>query len=153
MSACEKACHSSYYVSIDFVPFAKCIEVQKPDFWNYEQRAKKHSTHPAVRIVAHCCRKNESKMHTFCRNNRTKREKKKKKKQRNERNGKCGTNKQRHCKIQPEKLMLCNFQHVKPQSDMKAFRFMTKVDAKLSMFDLFIEVPFGCCFFFLLLGC
>lgn len=51
----------------------------------------------------------------------------------------------------PEKLMLCNFQHVKPQSDMKAFRFMTKVDAKLSMFDLFIEVlfvsfPFVVCF-------
>lgn len=42
----------------------------------------------------------------------------------------------------PEKLMLCNFQHVKPQSDMKAFHFMTKVDAKLSMFDLFIEMLF-----------
>lgn len=27
---------------------------------------------------------------------------------------------------------------------MKAFRFMTKVDAKLSMFDLFIEVLFFC---------
>lgn len=38
--------------------------------------------------------------------------------------------------------MLCNFQHVKPQSDMKALGFMAKVDAKLSIFDLFIEVVF-----------
>lgn len=42
----------------------------------------------------------------------------------------------------PEKLMLCNFQHVKPQSDMNALGFMAKVDAKLSIFDLFIEVVF-----------
>lgn len=54
-----------------------------------------------------------------------------------------------------EKLMLCNFQHVKPQSDMKALGFLTKVDAKLSIFDLFIEVLFvfshscSSCFFIL----
>lgn len=65
-----------------FYTFAKCIEVQKPDFGNYGTKNTKRKE-PARTVQI----ENVSEIKS------------------------------------PEKLMLCNFQHVKPQSDMKKFRF------------------------------